>query len=218
MNSEDIIANIKSIYARFPIPQNLQEHHFRVVSVGRLIADHWNGPAINNNDLVAYLLLHDVGNIVKFDFSQKDMYRDDITLYIHGWKKRQEETIKKYGSQDQDVTLAFARALAVPPRIIQLLQHTDLLFMNDLVHSSDWENKLGKYADLRVGPHGVLTLKERFDDLQKRYAGRKFMQDPRLPSALQATFVIEKQVLSNTDLAPGDITDNTIKKYYEHYV
>ncbi len=89
--------------------------------------------------------------------------------------------------------------------------------MNDLIRSSDWENKLGKYADLRVGPHGVLTLKERFDDLHKRYAGKKVMRDPRLPSARHATFVVEKQVLSNTDLAPEDITDNTIKKYYETY-
>lgn len=72
MDSEGVIGSIHGIYERFRIPGNLQMHMFRVAGVGELISNNWKGLDISKEDIVAALLIHDIGNIVKFNMTPAD--------------------------------------------------------------------------------------------------------------------------------------------------
>ena len=67
MKSKEIIEHIQSIYQTFEVPKNLQEHMLRAAAVGSILCDNWKGPAIHKEDVIAVLLIHDLGNIVKMD-------------------------------------------------------------------------------------------------------------------------------------------------------
>ena len=65
----EIINSINKIYTQFRIPPNLQQHMFRVASVAKIICNNWTGKELNQNDIVCVCLIHDLGNIVKYDFN-----------------------------------------------------------------------------------------------------------------------------------------------------
>lgn len=44
---------------------------------------------------MAYLLLHDIGNIVKLDFHKLELYDEELDAPF--WKKRQDEIIARTG-------------------------------------------------------------------------------------------------------------------------
>lgn len=218
MNSKEIIQNIREIYTRFTIPPNLQNHLFHVAAVGEIIAENWKGPHLNKEDLQAYMLLHDLGNIVKYDFAHKELLSQDILKNIDYWKSVQQEAIQKYGNQDHEVTLAIACKLGVPQRVAILLEQDDFRNLEIVAANSDWEQKIGKYADYRVGPFGILLLSDRIADLRKRYAGKIIIaNDPNLEHFENASTLLEKQVISNTTLKPEDINEESAKRYIAKY-
>jgi hypothetical protein len=218
MNSKEIIDNIMEIYRRFNVPPNLPSHLFRAAAVGDMIADHWKGPKLSREDLRAYLLLHDFGNIVKYDFSHKELLTPEMQENIDYWKTAQQEARQKYGSDDHEATTAMARELGVPERVMALLEQDDFRNLEAVAAGNDWEQKIGKYSDYRGGPLRVVLLADRIADLRKRYAGKIIItHDPNLEKINNAMILIEKQVISNTTLKPEDINEQSIKKYLDKY-
>ncbi len=216
MNSEEIIQDIREIYRRFNVPPNLQKHSFYVAAVGEIIIDNWKGPKLGREDLKAYLLLHDFGNIVKYDFSRKELLMPEMQEKIDYWKTIQQEARQKYSTDDHKATIAMARELGVPERVATLLEQDDFRNLEVVATGNDWEQKIGKYSDYRSGPRGVVLLSDRIADLRKRYAGKIIIaHDPHLEKLNQAMMLIEKQVISNTTLKPEDINDESVKKYVE---
>jgi hypothetical protein len=214
MLSKDVISGISGIYRRFPVPENLVFHLRTVAGVGSFVADNWIGPAINKNDLVAYLLLHDLGNIAKMTLSDTSLLTPHDARNIDYWKKMQAEVHQKYGRDDHQVTLSMIRELDLPLRVLSLLDHDDWRKLDVIAASDDWEQKIGKYADYRTGPFGVITLNERLADLAKRYEGRLNPEDVlNLKKFNVAVRDIETQVAKNLRIPVEDITDTAITKY-----
>jgi hypothetical protein len=217
MNSKEIIQNIREIYKKYPVPINLQRHLLKVTAVGSMIADHWKGPALNRDDLVAFMLIHDIGNLVKYDFDCK-LYDGDIDSDVEKWKKIQKELVEKYGEDDLKVTIAFAKEIGAPKRILFLLEESYFHKLESTVKCNDWELKIGKYADMRAAPKGIVSLNARFDDLEKRYIGRAIglsLED--FEEHRKIAHELEKQVFANTDISPDEITDEIAKKYADSY-
>lgn len=70
---------IKDIYSHFNIPQPLQQHMIDVANVAQMICDNWQGETIDQKSIITLALLHDLGNIVKMDFSgHSEYYEQDI--------------------------------------------------------------------------------------------------------------------------------------------
>lgn len=63
----EIIANIKSIYDQFKVPPDLRKHMAKVTAVVSIVCDNWEGPKIDKQSTIAAALLHDIGNLVRFD-------------------------------------------------------------------------------------------------------------------------------------------------------
>ena len=215
MDSKEIIESIDSIYERFRIPKHLREHMLRAAAVGRLICEHWKGDGINEDDVVAVLLLHDLGNVVRFDFSNEKL----VSLYakessVDELMEIREEAIRKYGDEDHEASDKMCRELGVSERILFLLNNKSFVQNREICASDDFDLKICAYADQRIGPLGVMGLMERLEEARVR--GSKSLLSPDADLLIECALKIEKQVLDNTDLSAGDINDDSVRGYMEN--
>ncbi len=218
--SKLIVKDINEIYDKYKIPHFLREHLFRVASVSAMICDNWVGEKLNKDDLVLVGLLHDVGNVVKMDLhsenASKMLSKDDNLTNL---RELQKEFIAKYGADDHDVTKALVREIGVSDRIKFLINNKEYKNADNVLKSSDFELKICLYADLRVSPFGVLSLKERLDDVKQRYSARNLMlkRYPKWDLWYSSAFEIEKEIFEKTSIKPEDVNNESIKKYYDFW-
>ena len=233
MGSKKIIANIDSIYERFNIPPNLIWHMKKVASVGALICDNWNGGdsrlreiGVNKEDVVAFLLVHDLGNIIKFRFDTdlaKKMIGTTDEKIVHYWKNVRLEVIKKYGNNVGLATLKMLSEIGVNGNVSDLIENMDFAKADIISKGNDWKLKICTCSDFRVGPFGVVSLKERIDDLRRRYQGQTFegkesdFTIERAEFLYKCYFDMENQVMKHCKITPEDINEDSIRAYYEGF-
>ncbi len=183
---------------------SLQTHMIRVAAVAELIlsgkAD--SSSKIHKEDLIAALLLHDLGNIVKFDLERE----------LAVWKKIQQETIAQYGSDDHEATEKMGQELGINDRVALLLSGMGFGNVHQAIDANDMELKICLYADQRVSPDGVVSIRERFSDLRKRYRGTPL---EKRYDALQEekALVLEQEIFKGSSLHPSEINDQSITPY-----
>lgn len=224
MGSEDIIQNYPKIYDRLDTQTSLREHMIRVAAVASMICDNWTGERISKSDVVAAALIHDIGNLVKFDFEgsiSRELAKED-PKGIGYWRKQQEKLIEKYKTDDAyAVTLAMAKELGVDKKIVRILEVCTAANAGKFLESKDYEVMILFYSDYRVGPFGIVSLKERLADLRKRYTGRvsrgsvlteKYFQDVETHAT-----EIEKLVLRSAQMSSDRINGRSVEPYILKY-
>jgi hypothetical protein len=204
MESPVIISSIDEIYDRFNIMPALQLHMRRVAAVGALILSIDRYAKINKDDVIAALLLHDIGNIVKFRLREEG----------ESWRKIQQETIAKYGSNDHKATEKMIHELGVNHRVASLISRMGFENLPHVIDSTDMEQKICLYADQRVAPHGVVSLQERFADLQNRYKDTT-LKSRFDPEQEKRALLLEQQIFTNSSLQPSEINDQTIERFLD---
>jgi len=200
----------KDIYKLFEIPPNLQDHLITVTKISNLIATHWQDQNINISDLIKVSLLHDLGNIVKFNFEKFPI--DNINY----WKGKQTEIIKKYGNDDHDVTQKMLQEIKIDDKLIKIILNKSFDNSINISQSSDWISKILLYADLRVLPNGVGTLQQRLDDVKDRMD--KYKNRLNLPDLFSACFEIEKQIQSKINFNLDTINQELINNDHFDYL
>lgn len=210
MNSSDVIKNINEIYAKYPVPKNLQEHMLRAASVAEKIGDNWIGKEkINKEDIVASLLLHDLGNIVKFDLKTETGLKiiGDEVKRLDYWKKRKQETIDKYGDDDHIVSKAMCLELNVSKRVIDIIEKHVFNNNENTLKENDFDIKIAAYSDQRIGPFSIMSLEDRFNELRERYKNRinQNTNNSKIDLFIDCAFKIEKQIFENLKIKPEDI-------------
>ncbi|MEK6849221.1 MAG: hypothetical protein AABY01_01475, partial [Nanoarchaeota archaeon] len=129
-----------------------------------------------------------------------------------------EETWKTYGKDDYKATLAMVAQLGIAPRVLQLIIDSDWHEMPRVAIGNDWEQKIGKYADYRVGPRGILTLHERIEELRIRYKGRLTPEEESKISTFEtAVHTIGAHVRKNMRITEEDINDDTVAAYRKKF-
>ncbi|EKD22933.1 MAG: hypothetical protein ACD_83C00180G0002 [uncultured bacterium] len=141
-----------------------------VAAVGKYIIDHWQGPFISEQTIINALLVHDLGNLVKFDLT-KNAQVIDPTLLTDDWRKRQVALRKKYGHSSHQATAKIIQELGLPIQIQQLVSNLDAANICNNANDS-LTQQICSYADLRVTPKGVASLTERLTDLRERYQAK----------------------------------------------
>ena len=221
MDNKEIISSIHQIFERFRIVKNLQEHMLRAAAVGSLVCENWVAPKINKEDIIAVLLIHDLGNIVKMDFESEAGLKliGDERKRIDYWKQVKREVIEKYGSDDHIVSEKMVDELGISERLKFILKNHVFNNNEATVKSNDWETKITAYVDQRVGPFGVLSLKQRFRDLKERYSQKENenVNNPKIDIFIDCAFELEKQVLDNTTIGPKSINDKSVEKYLNNF-
>lgn len=164
---------IEEVYRHYKIPLNLQQHMLRVAAVGKLIAENLKESSqIDMSILMPALLLHDMRNIIKFNLDDPEQYDEDVTIL----RAVKAEYLQKYGEDEHKATDEIAKELGMSARVLSLIAKSDRNKFTSSSHaaveSDDVEFKIKEYADLRIGPYGLLSITQRFDDIVKRYTGR----------------------------------------------
>lgn len=77
--------------------------------------------------------------------------------------------------------------------------------------------KICAYSDMRVGPHGVISIEERVTDGRKRYEGRKdkAISSDKYEVLAGALKEVERQIFEIITIKPEDITDDLVNMRIE---
>lgn len=205
---------IQEIYEQYQIPRNLQRHMYRVASVGQYLAEQWP-EAVAQEDIVSVLLLHDLGNILKFDFARGVELFDEDERDVDHWKQVQSEYRKTYGDSVHGATLAIAQQEGASDRVVELFTKMGSSNLKDAVESDDWELKICIYSDFRVSPHGFVTVTDRFDDILQRYAGRPhpLANQERTLQNRDACLELEGQLSEKIDRSIVELPEGELEQY-----
>lgn len=205
---------VREIYARYEVPPWLQEHQIRVAAVGKIVADAYTSP-IDIDLIVSTCLLHDIGAIVKFDFGfvlQQKVPGLCPPAEIAHWVQVQEKIRAQYGKKEYEASERIISELGFE-RIRTLFSNLGFSQMKRILAEGNKEAMIVQYADMRVGPYGILPLTERVSEVITRYADvagweeRVEESHTYLPQALD----IEKHVFEDIAIRPNDIDDATAK-------
>lgn len=163
---------ISQIYQTFNIPKNLAMHMLWVTSIGALTIENWSGPVIDRDRVISALLLHDIGNLIKFELSSSQAKK----LYSKQELKKlvvfQKQMIGFYGDNADIANILILQELQVNKQIIQLLENHSFDYLPTLLDSENWNEKIVFYADLRVAPWGIVSVAQRVKNLRERYCHR----------------------------------------------
>lgn len=202
---------IADIYEDCRIPPWLAEHMYRVAAVSALLFDalkEKNPSLEGRHDLILANLLHDAGNIIKFDLDRFPA-PDGRTDY---WKAVQKDMREKYGSDEISATAAIAEELGVRSAIAPILKNTSDQDALVLEASGTALQKIACYADQRVSPKGIVPLKERLADMRARY---DHADDEHTRALDAATERIEQALFEGLSLRSEDITDVSVAPVME---
>lgn len=207
---------ISNIYRKYKLPPNLRQHHYRVAGVALFILDRWRGPKLDRNLVKAVALLHDLGNLVKYDLSPRFAHLlNDKGNNVDYWVSLQREMIRKYGSNDYEATLGIANDLKLNRKTMKTLENLVKSSPEEIIHSGGWELKTILYADVRVSPYGVVSLPERLNEWCNRYKDREGWRErmKEIEGHWQLCFDLEDEIGRNLSVPVATITNNLIRKY-----
>jgi hypothetical protein len=161
---------VGEIYRHYQLMPNLQQHMFRVAAVAEVIGRELLKAKLSDaalsftdqdlQDVLAALLLHDLGNMAKFklDYFPEFVLPEGLAY----WQAEQEQFWAKYGKNAHQATLQMLDELGVSSRVKELVDSVSFNKAKKNLDSPDYARKLCAYADMRVGPHGVVYWKSDF--------------------------------------------------------
>lgn len=201
---------VAEIYDHFSLPQNLRQHMLRVGAVGQLIVDSFRQPNFDQEIVVKTLLLHDLGNLIKFKFDQPDMFDPADRDQLPHLQALQTQMQKLYGQTADEATPKMMAEIGADPRIIELCVTSHGEQLADFLPSDRWDRKIAFYCDMRVGPFGILSLDDRFADLKVRYDYNR----EKIEQYHQLSQDLEQQLQTATSIDIQAITDETVNTLF----
>ena len=203
---------ISEIYKDYNLMPQLVAHQLRVTAVASAIIESFSEP-LHVPELISACLLHDMGNILKFDLPGFPQFLDSNGLAY--WEGVQEEWRVKYGSDEHAATLEIAREIGVSDLTLSYIDAVGFSGAVENEKSDIFEKKIAPYADMRVAPYGITTLTERMEDAHRRYANRldQMGHESKIAISNAALYSMEKQIFAHASIAPSDITAESCEKY-----
>jgi len=203
---------IQDIYEKYDIMPNLQTHMLRVAAVAKIICDSLIDP-VDTDNVVSAMLLHDMGNILKFNLTLYPVFLKPQGLLY--WQAVQKTYRKKYGNDEHDGTAMIARELCVSDRIFELLSSVGFTKAKENLLSADMSKKICSYADQRVTPFGITDLETRIQEGRARYAKNKpgstdNRSEESFTIAATSLMKIEEAIFARSRITPGSITNEQI--------
>jgi predicted HD phosphohydrolase len=205
---------ISEIYKKYQIPPWLQMHMYRVTAVAATLFDA-HRLKDGRDELISAGLLHDMGNIAKFNFETP------VTPIPEGeikyWEEVKKSVISKYSVSAHIATLAMIDEIGARPRVREIIDSINFSKCDEIQKLDDMSIKILQYADMRVIPSGIDSLQARFDDMYIRYAYKRKVDDVRTSELVQAMKNIEKDLFEGISLEPSDISENSLAKLRDSF-
>lgn len=202
---------VQDIYDAYHIMPSLQLHQLRVAAVGKMVSEDLTRD-VDTRSIVLACLFHDMGNIIKSDLvTFPDFLEPEGKAH---WQLVKDDFIARYGSDEHEVALAIAQEIRLSPEVRALINGVGFSKLEQTRDMGSYEQKVVEYADLRVGPHGVLSMEARLSEARTRYADRRseFPRDEEsFEVHMRAAREIEKQLFSEATITPEDVTEHSIQ-------
>ena len=204
---------ILDIYSEYRIMQNLAMHQLRVAAVALMICESLD-LEVDKESIVKACLLHDIGNIIKFNLNYFPEWNEPQGLEY--WEGVKNDYVLKYGNDEHKASLLIAKELKVTSIIYNLIDCIDSSVAERIVNENNFEKKICAYVDNRVTPYGVVSAEEHSLNAKERYKNHPhaFSEENRI-LFMKNLFEIEKQIFSHSKIVPEDINDNSMEKYLE---
>ncbi len=207
----------REIYEKYRIPPWLQLHQLRVAAVGKMVAEAQQGN-IDTRQIVLACLFHDMGNILKFDISPTGPLAPLFGKKgFDYWREVQQEFAQTHGTDEHAASVAIARAIGLPPAACTIVDRIGFANVKDLFAHNSRELWIAQYADMRVGPYGIISMQERIEDLKKRYATKSAWFGRKELSMISENILqeVEHKLFSHGTLAPDGITNTSVAPIIE---
>jgi len=205
---------IFEVYQKYKIMPQLQLHMLRVAAVAQIISENMT-ISVDTKNIVTACLLHDMGNIIKFDLT---LYPKDLEPYgLIYWENIKQEFINKYGNDEHEATYKIVEEIKVTDRTKQLVHSIGFSKAIERYNDDDISKKICMYSDHRVSPHGVLSLEERIKEgLQRFLKNKEVTYDlhdiSKTEELSKFAKKVEEQIFTNCRISPEDINDGQVNK------
>jgi hypothetical protein len=213
LNLNQLMKIIK-IYDKYKIMPQLQLHMLRVAGVAKLICDNYK-EEIDKGPIISACLLHDMGNIIKFDLNKFPEFLKPRGLKY--WKNIQQEFKNKYGNDDHEATYKIIEELSIEQKVYEIVLAYGFSKAQDTLEINDYDVKVSAYSDHRVSPSGVRSLEEKLKNSKIRYTEKinsKYSPEgfDKLTSIWQK---IEIQIFTHCKIKPDFITEEKVRPVIE---
>ena len=200
---------LAEIYEKFKTPPNLQEHMLRAAGVASFITDHWTEPKIDKELIIKAALVHDLGNLIRFDFINHPEFLGEEQKRLTYWISVQKEIVAKYGTDDHLATARMLREIGVSKKMLSRVSNKSFRNVLNIEKTTDWELKILFYADMRVGPYGIMPLVDRLNEVINRWPEA---ERGKWVDHIEACKKIEKEIQGNVDINLQEITLDSLSK------
>jgi hypothetical protein len=207
---------IQVVYDQYHLMPNLQLHQYRVAGVAKLVCESLtNSEKVDPDNVIKACLLHDMGNILKFNLEQFPEFLAPQGLEY--WQQIQTQFRQKYGDDVHQATLQIVKELKVSDRIIDLINAVGFDVTKQDYESGDLAKMICEYADCRVTPFGIVPLEERLTDLEERYAPLYPGEDAakQREEFRQVAREMETYIFERVTLKPEEITNQSVEKGFD---
>jgi hypothetical protein len=202
---------VQEVYEHYHIMPSLQMHQLRVGAVAKTICDNLMRE-VDTRVVILACLFHDMGNIIKSDLTTfPDFVEPEGVAH---WEMLKDDFVARYGRNEHAATAAIAGEIGLPKTVMGIIADISFSKLEKTRDSNSYELKIAEYSDLRVGPHGVLSLDARVTEAAGRYVGKH----PDMPRSAEeferlvaAIHTVEQQIFSEADITPEDITEQSVQ-------
>jgi hypothetical protein len=205
---------ISEVYQTYNIMPTLADHQYRVAAVAKILCER-SPEHLPINEIISGCLLHDMGNLIKFNL---DNIPEGLVIPdIEHWKKVQASMKETYGDDEHKATHTIAEELGVSPLTLDIVKYVGTRNAKEMLEQKNIPVLLATYSDFRVTPTEVTTLKERIDDLLKRYEGTVkydgYVRDTATYFPIEA-FLQESLHIESLTITPEELT-STLAELHE---
>jgi hypothetical protein len=206
---------IQNIYEQYKIMPSLQLHMLRVTAVAKLICESTNAK-VNKQNIIKACLLHDMGNILKFNLDVfPEFLQPEGKEY---WQKVKDDFEQKYGKNEHEATILIAKEIGVEKRVLELIDAFQFSLAKENAELQDMDRMICAYSDMRVKPSEVVSMEERLLDGRKRFKlNKKHLEEDENFFNTMTSYLerIEKEIFLKTSITPSDITEVIVTPYIE---
>lgn len=199
---------INEIYTKYKIIPSLQLHMKRVASVAKVIADNLT-VAVDTDNIVKAMLLHDMGNILKFNMTiYPDLFMPEGVDY---WQRVKDEYTRRYGLDEHMATEEIAKELNVADRVFELLSAVGFSKSKANLETSDLSKKICCYSDQRVAIYGITDLITRLSEGRDRHKMNKGDKEKdKFDEGVNNLIAIESQIFAQSKITPQYIDNEKV--------
>ena len=192
------------------MPQ-LAVHQLRVGAVCKIVAENFC-KEVDVQYITKLGLVHDMGNIVKFDLQDNiDRSKFGQIENLKYWQGVQRTVWEKYGKNAHEATIGMLVEARLTEFVPFIKEEERLYFAEareEMLDKASTEAIILLYGDCRVTPSGVVSYRERVNDLQDRYGARN-------TTWYDWTFWFEEWMQKQVSIDLNSITEDGVKTLFD---